>query len=96
MHRRGPGFVGHAQKLVRVVIRRYAVQALLAAHFAGQQHVTGTRILRRVNAYKIKSELYACLNNANRNLAAVGYKHFMLFIHAISLLQRGKGHKTIE
>ena len=95
MHGRGAGFVGHAQKLVGVVVGRNAVQALFAADLTGQRHVTGTDVFRGMNAHEVEPELHACLNDANRDFAAVGNEHFMLFIHAISLLQRGKGHKTM-
>ena len=95
MNGRGAGFVGHAQKLVGIVIGRNAIQALFAADLAGQSHMTGTGVFRGMNAHEVEPELYACLNDANRDFAAVGNKHFMLFIHAISLLQRGKGHKTM-
>ena len=95
MHGRGAGLGGHTQKLVGIVIGRNAVQTLFSAEFTGEGHMTGKRVFRGMNAYEVESELPACLNDANRDFAAVGNKHFMLFIHAISLLQRGKGHKTM-
>ena len=95
MHGRGAGLVGHAEQLVGVVIGRDAVQTLLSAKLAGKSHMSGKRVFRRMNAYEVESELPACLNDANRNFTAVGNEHFMLFIHAISFLQRGKGHKTM-
>ena len=81
MNGRGSGIVGNAEKLVRIMIGRNAIQAFGPAGFSGKAHMAGRRVLRRIDTDKFQSQFPAGLHDPDGYLAPIGDKNLVVIFH---------------